>query len=58
MTVTVDPIYYDPFDIEIDKGPYPVWRRMSEEVDVDWENAKQAHTAHVRGWEKLPVLTG
>ena len=28
------------------------------EWDVDWENAKQAHTAHVRGWEKLPVTTG
>jgi cytochrome P450 len=28
------------------------------EWDVDWDNAKQAHTAHVRGWEKLPVTTG
>lgn len=28
------------------------------EWDVDWDNAKQAHTAHVRGWEKLPVVTG
>ncbi len=27
------------------------------EWDVDWDNAKQAHTAHVRGWEKLPVTT-
>jgi len=28
------------------------------EWDVDWSNAKQAHTAHVRGWDKLPVTTG
>jgi cytochrome P450 len=27
------------------------------EWEVDWENAKQAHTATVRGWERLPVLT-
>jgi cytochrome P450 len=29
---------------------WPAW-------DVDWDNAVQAHTAHVRGWEKLPVTT-
>ncbi len=23
--------------------------------DVDWDNAKQAHTPNVRGWERLPV---
>jgi cytochrome P450 len=28
------------------------------EWDVDWDNAKQAHTPHVRGWERLPVHTG
>jgi cytochrome P450 len=27
------------------------------EWDVDWENAKQAHTSTVRGWEHLPVFT-
>jgi cytochrome P450 len=26
--------------------------------DVDWDNAKQAHTPTVRGWERLPVVTG
>ena len=25
--------------------------------DVDWDKAKQAHTANVRGWERLPVVT-
>jgi cytochrome P450 len=27
------------------------------EWDVDWDNAVQAHTTTVRGWERLPVLT-
>ena len=26
--------------------------------DVDWDNAKQAHTPTVRGWERLPVIAG
>ena len=26
------------------------------EWEVDWDNAEQAHTTTVRGWEKLPVL--
>ena len=28
------------------------------EWDVDWDNADQAHTSTVRGWNKLPVITG
>jgi cytochrome P450 len=28
------------------------------EWDVDWDNAKQARTSTVRGWETLPVVTG
>jgi cytochrome P450 len=27
-------IYYDPFDIEIDKDPHPTWRRMREEAPL------------------------
>ena len=30
---------------------FPAW-------EVDWDNAEQAHTSTVRGWERLPVLTG
>ncbi|HUF97309.1 MAG TPA: cytochrome P450 [Ilumatobacter sp.] len=26
------------------------------EWDVDWDGAVQAHTPHVRGWDKLPVV--
>ncbi|GAC1309219.1 MAG: cytochrome P450 [Acidimicrobiales bacterium] len=33
------PIYYDPFDIEIDKDPYPTWRRMRDEAPL-WHNDK------------------
>lgn len=30
---------------------FPTW-------EVDWDNAVQAHTSTVRGWERLPVITG
>jgi cytochrome P450 len=30
---------------------FPSW-------EVDWDNAKQARTSTVRGWERLPVTTG
>jgi cytochrome P450 len=30
---------------------FPTW-------EVDWDNAQQARTSTVRGWEKLPVFTG
>jgi cytochrome P450 len=26
--------------------------------EVDYANAERAHTASVRGWARLPVLTG
>ncbi len=32
-----------------------VLRRWTD-WDVDWDNAKQAHTPNVRGWERLPVI--
>ncbi len=39
MTTSTDqPIYYDPFDIEIDKDPHSVWRRMRDEAPL-WYNA-------------------
>jgi len=30
------PIYYDPYDYEIDTDPHPVWRRMREEQPLYW----------------------
>ena len=35
MTITNESdIYYDPYDIEIDKDPYPLWRRMRDEAPL------------------------
>ncbi len=35
MTTASDStLYYDPFDIEIDKDPHPVWRRLREEAPL------------------------
>jgi cytochrome P450 len=31
MTATEPGVYYDPFDIEIDTDPYPIWKRLREE---------------------------
>jgi cytochrome P450 len=32
--MTNSDIYYDPFDIEIDRDPHPLWRRMREEAPL------------------------
>ena len=29
-----DPVYYDPYDVEIDADPYPVFRRLREEAPL------------------------
>ena len=35
MSTALDPdLYYDPFDVEIDKDPYPVWRRLRDEAPL------------------------
>ncbi|MGO9029348.1 MAG: cytochrome P450 [Acidimicrobiales bacterium] len=34
MTTTDSDIYYDPFDFEIDTDPYPIWRRLREELPL------------------------
>jgi cytochrome P450 len=31
MTTSDSPVYYDPYDFEIDTDPYPVWRRLRDE---------------------------
>lgn len=37
MTVTDDQgVYYDPYDFEIDSDPYPIWRRLRDEVPLYW----------------------
>ncbi|HYB82735.1 MAG TPA: cytochrome P450, partial [Mycobacterium sp.] len=27
-------LYYDPFDVDIDDDPYPVWKRMREKAPL------------------------
>ena len=34
MTTTDSEIYYDPYDFEIDTDPYPIWRRLREELPL------------------------
>ena len=34
MTVTVDELYWDPFDVDIDTNPYECWRRLRDEAPV------------------------
>jgi cytochrome P450 len=35
---TAPPIYYDPFDVEIDRDAHAVWRRLREEQPVYWND--------------------
>ncbi|HVX18906.1 MAG TPA: cytochrome P450 [Acidimicrobiales bacterium] len=37
--MTSTDLYYDPFDIEIDKDPHPIWRRMRDEAPL-WYNER------------------
>ncbi|HEY7440457.1 MAG TPA: cytochrome P450 [Acidimicrobiia bacterium] len=34
MTLASRDLYYDPYDFEIDTDPYPVWKRMRDEVPL------------------------
>ena len=34
MTIADAELYYDPFDIEIDKDPHPLWKRMRDEAPL------------------------
>jgi cytochrome P450 len=34
VTMADSEIYYDPFDVEIDKDPHPLWRRMRDEAPL------------------------
>ena len=40
--VATQPIYYDPFDPEIDIDPHPVWARMREEAPVWWNEQAES----------------
>ncbi|MET0389485.1 MAG: cytochrome P450 [Polyangiales bacterium] len=34
MATTANGVYYDPYDFEIDKNPYPIWKRLRDEQPV------------------------
>jgi cytochrome P450 len=34
ITSELDDLYYDPFDIDIDVDPYPVWRKLRDEAPL------------------------
>jgi cytochrome P450 len=34
VTATSRDLYYDPFNVEIDKDPYPLWKRMRDEAPL------------------------
>ncbi len=72
MTAEATGTCCDPYDYDIDVDPPgsimfedpPAHHHHLDEVlkrfphwEVDWENAEQAHTSTVRGWERLPVFT-
>jgi cytochrome P450 len=38
---TMSPIYYDPFDVELDRNVHAMWRRMREEQPVYWNEQYQ-----------------
>jgi cytochrome P450 len=50
-----EPIYYDPFDIEIDKDPHHLWRRMREEAPL-YHNEKYGFYALSRFDDVEPGL--
>ena len=42
MTTTTD-LYYDPYDLEIDADPYPVYRRLRDEAPVYYNEQYDFH---------------
>ena len=32
-------VYYDPYDFQIDKDPYPIWKRMRDEQPLYYNEA-------------------
>jgi cytochrome P450 len=40
---TATEIYYDPYDFEIDKNPYPVWKRMRDEAPLYYNERYDFH---------------
>lgn len=48
-------VYYDPFDFEIDNDPYPVWKRLRDELPL-YHNEKFSFFALSRHTDVAPAL--
>jgi cytochrome P450 len=40
---TKPPVYYDPYDFEIDKDPYPIWKRLRDEQPLYYNERHDFH---------------
>jgi cytochrome P450 len=49
-------VYYDPFDFDIDDDPYPIWKRMRDELPL-YHNEKYNFYALSRYEDVAPELT-
>jgi cytochrome P450 len=49
-------VYYDPFDFDIDDDPYPIWKRMRDEMPL-YHNEKYNFYALSRYEDVAPELT-
>lgn len=38
-TLTPEALYYDPYDIEIDRDPHPLWKRFRDDAPL-WHNER------------------
>jgi cytochrome P450 len=56
MTGSTTEVYYDPFDFDIDDDPYPVWKRMRDEMPL-YHNEKYNFYALSRYEDVAPELT-
>jgi cytochrome P450 len=56
MTGSTAEVYYDPFDFDIDDDPYPVWKRMRDEMPL-YHNEKYNFYALSRYEDVAPELT-
>ncbi len=54
--MTTTEIYYDPFDFDIDDNPYPIWKRMRDEIPL-YYNEKYNFYALSRYEDVAPELT-
>ena len=43
MTTTSASVYYDPYDFEIDKNPYPIWKRLRDEQPLYYNERYDFH---------------